>query len=68
MDKKRFNEILTEEGIDDSKLRDDLWLTRPPADLDETEVRSAARRFNENLPGLLTRKALHKAIERELHH
>ena len=66
MDRETFERILTEEGIDDAKLRDDLWHSRP-ADLtnDEDKLRKAANKFKEQLPDLLVRQALNRAIDRE---
>ena len=65
MDREFFDRILTEEGIEDAKIRNDIWNTRPAGNLDENKLRQAARKFKKELPGLLTRKALNEALDRE---
>lgn len=65
MDRETFDRILTEEGIDDAKLREDLWNTRLSGDIDEGNLRSAAKRFKQALPELRVKQALSSALDRE---
>ena len=65
MDRGTFFKILAEEGLEDPKLRDDLWNSQPSGGLDEGRLREAARKFKEALPGLQARKALTDAMARE---
>ncbi len=59
MDRETFDRILAEEGLDDAKMRDDIWNSRPqPGVLDEERLRNTAKRFKEALPVLKLRKAL----------
>ena len=65
MDRETFDRILAEEGLDDAKMRDDIWNSRPqPGVLDEEHLRNAAKRFKEALPEIQLRKAL-KAMARK---
>lgn len=52
MDKKRFDEILIEEGFDDVQLRDRLWKMRPSDYLIEDKLREVAREFKNQQPKL----------------
>ncbi|HXK40515.1 MAG TPA: hypothetical protein VJ046_00185 [Candidatus Paceibacterota bacterium] len=65
MDRETFDRILTEEGVDDAKMRDDIWNTRPASGLNEENLRNAAKQFKRALPGLQVRKSLNDAMARE---
>ena len=65
MDRETFDKILAEEGLDDAKMRDDIWNSQPSGGLDKERLRSAATKFKRALPGLQVRKALKDAIARE---
>lgn len=66
MDRETFDRILTEEGVDDAKLRDDIWKSRP-LDLcdNEDRLRKAAKDFKAELLYLLARRDLKRAMDRE---
>lgn len=65
-DRETFKRILTEKGIDDANLRAKLWHSRP-SDLnnDENKLRKAAKKFKAELPELIVRLALNRAMDRE---
>jgi len=65
MDRETFDRILAEEGLDDAKLRDEIWNTRPSTGLDEEGLRNTAKQFKRALPGLQVRKSLNNAMARE---
>lgn len=65
MDRGTFFKILAEEGLEDPKLRDDLWNGQPPRGLNEARLRKAVRKFNQAPPALQTRKTLDDAMDRE---
>lgn len=65
MNRETFDRILTEEGIDDAKLRNDSWNSKPGDGLDEAKLRNAAKQFKRALPDLRVRKALNDAMARE---
>lgn len=65
MDRKTFNRILAEEGIDIISLQDQIWNSRPSGNLDESKLREAAKQFKARLPDLLVRQALNEALDRE---
>lgn len=65
MDRETFEKILVEEGIDDAKLRMEIWNTRPSGDILEYALRQAAKKFKTELPDLLIRKSLSAALDRE---
>lgn len=65
MDRETFDRILAEEGLNDVKMRDDIWNSRPSGGLDEEQLRSAARQFKQALPELRVKRALHDAMARE---
>lgn len=69
MDRETFERILTEEGVDDANLRAELWNSRPSeleSDNSEERLRKAAKKFKAELPDLLVRQALNRAMDREL--
>ncbi|MBI2639747.1 MAG: hypothetical protein HYW90_02545 [Candidatus Sungbacteria bacterium] len=63
MDQETFERVLTEEGIDDKNLRGELWHSRQAGELDESRIRSAARELKRQLPELLVRQALNRAMD-----
>ena len=65
MTRDDFDRILTEEGIDDARLRDEIWHSRPAGELDEDRLRKAAKKFEEQLASLRLRQALNRAMDRE---
>lgn len=65
MTRDDFDRILSEEGMDDARMRDDMWHSRPSGEILESKLRDAAKKFKAALPGLQVRKALHDAMERE---
>jgi hypothetical protein len=65
MTRDDFDRILTEEGIDDARLRDDIWHSKPAVGLDEGKLRTAAKKFKEQLPNLRVRQALNRSMDRE---
>ena len=65
MDRETFDRILLEEGIYDANLRNSIWNTRPPGNLDESKLRGAAKRLKTELPSLKAKQALNKALDRE---
>ena len=66
MNRETFERILTEEGVDDANLRAKLWHSRPPDFNDNEErLRNAAKKFKTQLPELLVRQALNRAMDRE---
>ncbi len=65
MDKETFDRILAEEGLDDAKMRNDIWNSQPSGGLDEERLRSAAKQFKRALPGLQVKKDLNDAMARE---
>jgi len=64
MTKPEFIKILAEEGIDNGKLIDDLWNSRPAGDLPEEKLRKTARHFKQQLPTLLAKERLSNSLER----
>lgn len=48
VDRKTSDRILTEEGIDDSRARDEVWERRPHDDMDEDRLRCATRTIVSN--------------------
>lgn len=65
MNRETFDRILTEEGIDDAKLRDEIWNSRPSDEINEENFRSDAKRFKRELLVSQVRKSLNDAIDRE---
>ena len=65
MDRETFDRILAEEGLDDAKMRDNIWNSRPSGGIDEEGLRSAAKQFKRALPELRVKKALNDAMSRE---
>ena len=65
MDRETFDRILAEEGLDDPKMRNDIWNSKPSTGLDEESLRNAAKQFKRALPRLQVRKALNDAMARE---
>ena len=65
MSRDDFDRILSEEGIDDARLRDDIWHSKPAGELDEGKLRIAAKKFKEQLPSLRVRQSLNRALDRE---
>ena len=65
MTRDDFDRILAEEGIDDGRLRDDIWHSKPTDELDESKLRTAAKKLKEQLPGLRLRQSLSRALDRE---
>lgn len=43
MTRDDFDRILAEEGINDARLRDDLWHSRPTNELDENRLRATIK-------------------------
>lgn len=65
MDRGTFFKILAEEGLEDPRLRADLWNSQPPRGLNEERLRRAVRKFKDARPGLETRQAINDAMDRE---
>ena len=65
MTRDNFDGILAEEGINDARLRNKIWHSKPTGDLDEGKLRTVARKFKEQLPSLLVRQSLNRAMDRE---
>lgn len=63
MDQETFEKVLTEEGIDDKNLLNELWRSLPSEEHDEGRLRTAARKLKPELPGLLVRQALNRAMD-----
>ena len=65
MTRDDFDRILAEEGIDDARLRDDIWHSKPAGELNGDKLIITAKKFKEQLPGLRARQALNRAMDRE---
>ena len=65
MTRDDFDRILSEEGIDDAEFCDSLWRSKPAGGINEEELRIAAKKFQEQLPGIRLSQALKRAMDRE---
>lgn len=49
MDRKTFNRILAEEGIDDDNFIEDMWDERPSDEINEEELRQGVWQLKQAL-------------------